>query len=188
MVATRSSCLAVRQPILAFGPNLAGANLNVIDGITGESNWQRQLRTMDEQVDWFLPGPDINGDGHREIFVATLLYKNTELYIDCLSGKDGAPLWSVRHPLNKRHDLNLEFWLGELRWWNGGRDGWPQLVVPVIPDPSRPQKTDQPSIYVISAGTGKLRGIGQSMESVRLADVGWRRLARIAFLPSHRWV
>jgi hypothetical protein len=126
---------------------------------------------MDEQIDRFLPGPDINGDGHREIFVATLLYKKTELYIDCLSGKDGVPLWSESHPLNKRHDLNREFWLGELRWWNGGRDGWPQLVVPVIPEPSHPQKAEPPSIYVISAGTGKLRGIGQSMESVRLADV-----------------
>lgn len=151
-------------------PKSGWGNLNVIDGMTGERKWQRQLRTMDEQIDWFLAGPDINADGHREIFVATLLYKKTELYIDCLSGKDGAPLWSARHELNKRHSLTPEFWLGELRWWNAGRDGWPQLVVPVIPNPDRPGKT-KPSTYVISAGTGKLRGIGQAMESARLADV-----------------
>lgn len=152
-------------------PKSGWGNLDVIDGTTGESRWQRQFRTMDEQVDWFLPGPDINGDGHRDVFVATLLYKDTELYIDCLSGKDGVPLWSESHALNKKHDRNREFWVGELRWWNGGRDGWPQLVVPVLPDPSHRQKSDPSSIYVISAGTGKLRGIGQGMESVRLADV-----------------
>ena len=47
-------------------------DLEVLDGATGQSRWKRRLMTLDEQIDHFAVGPDLDGDGVREVFAAVL--------------------------------------------------------------------------------------------------------------------
>ncbi|MEX0818236.1 MAG: hypothetical protein WD070_01545, partial [Pirellulaceae bacterium] len=57
--------------------------LAVLDGHTGQPRWHRQLFNVDQQLHWFVDGPDIDGDGVREIFVTTQWGDAFELFVDC---------------------------------------------------------------------------------------------------------
>ena len=138
--------------------------LAVLDGPTGKTRWQRSMVTMDQQVDRFTVGPDLDGDGCREIFVATLSGTQHNLFVDALSGKDGRTLWWSKQPLGGE-----EQYVGPLRWWHRGADGWPQLLVSVVSD-SRVRPRGSPGPFVFSAGSGRLARVGRDMEDVQLAD------------------
>jgi hypothetical protein len=149
-------------------PTLPAGWLTLLDGATGTPRWTRRLRTIDSQVDQFTIGPDVDGDGQRDIFVATLLYRETELFVDCLSGANGETIWWTSQRLDIRdHDFR-ELWVTGLTWWNLGEDGWPRLLVSV-----RPGENDtrhHPVVYAFSAGTGTLLGRGPKLEELHLAD------------------
>ena len=62
------------EMIVPNGTSLAGMKMDeawgeieVLDAVTGESRWRRRLKTMDQQVDHFLAGPDVDGDGVDEV-------------------------------------------------------------------------------------------------------------------------
>ncbi|MGE3409192.1 MAG: protein kinase [Pirellulales bacterium] len=112
----------------------AWGELQLIDGTDGKQRWRRRLQTVDQQVDQLIVGPDIDGDGWRDIFAATLFGREThirppQLYVDAISGRDGLSLWHSGRPIaGPGFD---EMFIDVLNWWSAGPDGWPQLVVSV---------------------------------------------------------
>jgi serine/threonine protein kinase/outer membrane protein assembly factor BamB len=164
----------------------AWAGLVAIDGTTGESFWKRPLDTVDQQLDQLLVGPDINGDGWRDIFVATIFlrrHNGAQLYVDALSGKDGQSLWTNCVPLPLvGQNLSQEV-IGKLQWWNAGSDGWPQLMVPVLDCDS-----NQPlGLTCFSAGTGTVTRTSDGLSEPFIDDLngdGTKDL--VVFEPTER--
>lgn len=143
----------------------AWGEIEVRDATTGQRRWKRKLKTMDQQVDHFLTGPDINSDGISDVFVATLWSRSFDLYVDAFSGHDGTPLWIKRHPLTGPTE-SASYRLGPPLWWNAGSDGWPQFLVPVHPM----QGHDKPSLAVaLSAGTGEVTRVGSNLVAFQAA-------------------
>jgi outer membrane protein assembly factor BamB len=118
------------------------ATVEVRDPATGAARWLRRLVfghwPWGELPIRLVCGPDLDGDGYRDVFVATLVSPNlsepgrTGLFVDALSGKDGHMLWTARVDL-PQPEWNIGGSLGPLRWWQAGPDGWPLLVVPCGP-------------------------------------------------------
>ncbi|WP_372718343.1 protein kinase [Novipirellula sp.] len=138
--------------------------LTLIDGATGHSRWTRQLFNLDEQLDCSIIGPDINDDGHREVFVAAFWRDSHELFVDCLSGTNGETLWRADETFVKQREN--DFRLGNLQWVDGLGDGWPQLVVTIGGDEGR----DGDRVYFLSAGTGQITHQASEVSQVEAAD------------------
>jgi hypothetical protein len=166
------------------------SGIEVRDGSTGEVRWRKKLTRCSrfgelQQVNRILVGPDLDGDGIRDLFTAVLDgqdysadrpftsirvlnfdkdYSKPVLRVDALSGKDGRGLWWAAEPV--RHG-SLTHWprptVGLLRWWHAGADGWPQLLVPY---------EDQPHAhYLFSACTGRRLHLSSDLQDVRVADL-----------------
>jgi outer membrane protein assembly factor BamB len=150
----------------AWSTREAWGELEVLEGTTGVSRWKRRLKTMDQQLEHVLAGPDIDGDGVAEVFAVTLWSPDFDLYVDALSGRDGQSLWVGRKTLRKTTD-SVHFRLTPPLWWQAGRDGWPQLVVPVVP--VRGTQTE-PLVCVFSAGTGEVTQAGSHLIEFQATD------------------
>jgi outer membrane protein assembly factor BamB/tRNA A-37 threonylcarbamoyl transferase component Bud32 len=143
------------------------AGVTVLDGASGRLRWRRPL--VQEYRQWkplyqvnrFTVGPDLDGDGHREVFVVSSSMSNGPeppvFFVDALSGKDGHSLWWYREPVPLASiSMSQGLPLGPLRWWQSGPDGWPQLVVPRGAVDGNLRSERQPAAYLFSAGTGRL--------------------------------
>jgi outer membrane protein assembly factor BamB/predicted Ser/Thr protein kinase len=143
--------------------------LAVLAGNTGTEVWSRRLVSMDSQVDSFVAGPDIDGDGVRELFAVTLAGNNFTVSVDALSGATGQTLWTGQHvPRANSRGSNAGFVLAPPRWWQAGVDGWPQLLVQIV-DEQVPER--ESLVCAFSAGTGKVSQYGYGMTSLRPADL-----------------
>jgi hypothetical protein len=184
-----------RKPGAGDHPTETG--IRVLDAASGQTRWERRLWLADwydmENFKFdiwgedrhagrlvspamrFIVGPDLDGDGYRELFVASLGEDRADrtgecsLYVDALSGQDGRPLWWWRQPkavLDRRNPRNRErsiLLIGPLSWWQRGPDGWPQLLVSVDSELS-PSEVDRwghiwprgVGTWAVSAGTGRL--------------------------------
>lgn len=148
----------------------AWGGLTALAGATGKPLWHRELDAVDQQLDQFLVGPDIDGDGWRELFAATLFSRRLQgakLYVDALSGKDGSTLWTNHVPVTLAGtQLDYEV-IGQLQWWNAGADGWPQLIVPIVVSHS-----NQPvGMTWFSAGSGAVTRTADGMQQPFLDDL-----------------
>jgi hypothetical protein len=151
--------------------------LEVLDGATGQVRWSRRLfdRTPwwnwsgkdDMRIKGFLAGPDLDGDGHKELVVASVSQLEGEwvpvslsdtarssrfLFVDVLSGKDGHSISRWRKPVIAEGGLDLR----RLALWQAGADGQPELL---ISSRSRPANTGfyvYHNLDVVSLATGKL--------------------------------
>lgn len=141
--------------------------LSVLEGATGEQRWTRRVPTADQQVDHFLAGPDINGDGHREVFAATIWGHEMEVYVDCLSGKDGSTLWRTSHMMRLYRYGPNDFYVQPLSWWQDGDDGWPQLIVPVLKGSSG----EEGQLLFFSAATGRVTHTAHGISQTHAADL-----------------
>lgn len=140
--------------------------LSVLDGTSGNEIWSRRLVTMDQQVEHFLAGPDIDGDGGQELYVATLEGGYHHVHVDALSGKTGATIWhNVQQP-PASNNSSLDYYLTPLQWWNAGSDGWPQLVVQI----SDNDPTQSSRAWTFSAG-GQMHHAASSITDVRPVDI-----------------
>jgi tRNA A-37 threonylcarbamoyl transferase component Bud32 len=132
--------------------------LEMLDGATGEARWQKRWKSNSaslEQPDQFVLGPDLDGDGQREVFVASFARKHSRtgpdqrstswhhLFVHAVSGKDGRILWAW----DRAVPYSTTSRIGALLWWQTGADGWPQLVVPHL---------GNATTYVLTTGTGRL--------------------------------
>lgn len=141
--------------------------LAVIDGKNGQSRWRQKIVNVDQQVDRFSVGPDIDGDGYRELFVASLANRPTRLYVEARSGKSGESLWIT--PSVIRSDARLQDRLvGPLQWWNAGEDGWPQLIVTVQGEITTPLESDG---LIYSALTGRMTRMRRQVGEIQSMDV-----------------
>lgn len=153
--------------------------VEVFDGATGNPLWQQRLWNMGFGMSSgsgggtpirLLVGPDLDGDRHREIFVASLgsvmqppLEDIHYLQVDALSGKNGSVLWRWRQ--KDATDSKPFEHPGRLRWWQAGADGWPQLVVPVN------GAGGQPITYVLAADTGRMTHQLPEVSEPQVADI-----------------
>ena len=139
--------------------------LSLREGASGKELWQRRLVTMDLQIDQMTAGPDIDGDGWREVYVATLYGTAFRMAVDCFSGKSGRTLWTSSGGQALAGDGSH---LTPPRWWNAGPDGWPQLLVEAIEDGHGAR---QSIVATFSAGTGRMVHVGRGMTTVEPADI-----------------
>jgi hypothetical protein len=171
--------------------------VEVRSGATGELRWQRKLTRagqvgLVQPVNRLLVGPDIDSDGHREVFTAVLdgeelprdrpytpfrllnvdkNYQQPIVLIDALSGKDGRSLWWSRQRTRVGSLLNAPGpSVAPLRWWSAGADGWPQLIVSYVPDSPQGANLMHTS-YILSAGTGRLLHTALDYRDIRTADL-----------------
>src|SRR5262249_41455777 len=110
-------------------------------------------------------GPDLDGDGRREVFLASRFAtpheSNGQLFVEALSGRAGRPLWRWSSSVWGVRTLR------PLSWWDPpGADGWPQLLVSLV---SKERDNTQPT-FVLSAGTGRLAQQFGDLPDPRQAD------------------
>jgi hypothetical protein len=136
-----------------FTPTSKWSGVEVHDGATGALRWQRRLVTASrwgqlQQVNRMIVGPDLDGDGHREVFTAVLDgdeprrernawgvtlvniaglslsdrdFTRPVVWIDALSGQDGHGIWwSRQRPRGGSLTNHPGPHLGPLRWWQPG--------------------------------------------------------------------
>jgi tRNA A-37 threonylcarbamoyl transferase component Bud32 len=173
-----------------FSHGTKWSGVEVRDGTTGAVRWRKKLTRCTifgelQQVNRILVGPDVDGDGVRDLFTAVLDgqefsvdrpymsmqflnfdkdYNKPLLRIDALSGKDGSSLWWAAEPV--RHGALTSHpgpTVGPLHWWHAGADGWPQLVVPYEHEPH--------NHYIFSAGTGRRLHLSADLRDVQVADL-----------------
>jgi outer membrane protein assembly factor BamB len=142
--------------------------LTAWEGDTGREIWSRKLVSMDSQVDSFLDGPDLDGDGTREVFAVTLAGNDFSVYVDALSGATGKTLWTNHQAPRNDRGTSASFVLAPPVWWQSGDDGWPQLLVQVLDEQNGSRHS---LICAFSAGTGRLTHHGYGITAVRPADL-----------------
>jgi tRNA A-37 threonylcarbamoyl transferase component Bud32 len=107
----------------------------LLDGATGRVRWRSTVA-----INWGEPsaarvlvGPDLDGDGCRDVFVAGSVYISPHdarslVRVQALSGKTGRALWRC-HFHYPSPEMAREDGM-PLLTWQRGEDGWPLLVVP----------------------------------------------------------
>jgi hypothetical protein len=161
-------------------PGFSGwIGFEVLDGTTGQVRWSRRL--FDRAPWWnhmgkeelriksILAGPDLDGDGHRELIVASLAMlqnqwdpistaygtwgspTNRFLFIDVFSGKDGHKISQWKKPIGYG-PLDLH----RLALWQAGADGWPQLLLATRSAPALTSHFVHYGLEVVSLTTGRL--------------------------------
>ncbi len=158
------------------------AALEVLDAATGALRWQRRLRGSAPkgmfQLEQFVAGPDINGDGRRDLFVVSFGQPHREdpgeghdthhnLYVTALSGRDGQTLWWWREPLRLGDEDRIE----PLQWWQQGPDGHPELLVSYNSDLSHRSPKSPSATFALVAGTGRLAHVLPEVVSPGVADL-----------------
>jgi tRNA A-37 threonylcarbamoyl transferase component Bud32/outer membrane protein assembly factor BamB len=161
-------------PYSSFSGLWRNAGLAVLNGADGQLRWHAVRDSIDTQFHRFIVGPDIDGDGRRDVFVASLAMNASggshklSLFVDALSGKDGHGLWLWSCPLrDDPFSGNGGLGIGPLLWWQTGSEGWPQLVVPYSP----PRTSTSAALYILSAGTGQLIHQGMDFQNPQVADL-----------------
>ena len=133
--------------------------------------WKRRLETVDQQVDQFVAGPDINGDGWRDLFAANIFsrgYNSAFVYVDAISGKTGEILWSSGQPIDMQGHNQIENEIvGQLRWWGPSR-----LVVPVIDGENGQGR----GLFILAAADGRLLHQSPDLVPAQIVDGDGDRL------------
>jgi outer membrane protein assembly factor BamB/tRNA A-37 threonylcarbamoyl transferase component Bud32 len=156
-----------------------------LDGRTGKSVWRRRLFRDDDDhendrvLNRLLVGPDLNGDGQPEVFVAITAVDHAAWeanktwvtsgfpkyyypHAAALSGADGGLLWYTRLPESFSDSADL----GGLFWWQPGPGGRPQLVVSI----ANFFDGTELKAWVLDAASGKVGQSVAGLESVAAAD------------------
>ncbi len=139
--------------------------VEIVEGTDGTTRWQRHLSSMSphqnpSQVDRIEVGPDLDGDGHHELFTASFEPWGQRIFVDALSGRDGRSLWNTSHPIHTA----LNGGLSPLRWWQVGTDGQPMLIA--SGDVGQGLRS-----LVMSASTGKIEHILNNFGEPQIADL-----------------
>jgi hypothetical protein len=159
----------VHRPAGPPGSSSAWVGVEVVRGRDGFARWRHPLASANfnpGRPDSFLAGPDLDGDGVREVFMASVAgrYSGRDragIYVDALSGHDGHSLWWRR-----RLAPGWDEGVGPLAWWGHGPDGWPRLVVPCETRNRRPALA-----VVLSAASGQPEFVIPSAALPRVGDL-----------------
>lgn len=158
------------EVILSGGRRMMGGatrlTFDVLDGASGSNRWHRLLWAEGFfgglwNVDQFVVGPDLDGDGQRELFGAwegfDAVHSQHGLFVTTLSGATGAALWRAHQPGSGA--------ASSLAWWHAGTDGWPLLLVS-----TGRTAGGQNSTLVLAAGSGRLEHTLPDVNQPRVAD------------------
>lgn len=148
----RAEVIVPDDTVLASPFDASHSSLVVLSGDQGRVLWKQGIRHVDSQIDRYCVGPDINGDQHRDVLVASMSGLPMRVHVDCLSGLNGAPLWSS-HAAIESNESPESFYLDEPFVWNNIEDGWPQFVVRLISTQNTQNGTEA---YFFSSGTGQV--------------------------------
>ena len=111
-------------------------------------------------------GPDLDGDGCRELFAASEDGQTHRINVAALSGHNGRTLWAYeRSGITPDPFQNI---LQPLRWWKPGSDGWPTLVV--SGQPGRFAQ-DKPWSVILAASSGHLLHMLNDFGLPEIADL-----------------
>ncbi len=168
--------------------------VRVLDAATGQPRWKQRLWTTGEMVR-LIVGEDLNGDGHRELFAATLVTRGRDrggwyvkeflLHVETLSGKDGTPLWRCQRSIGFDHE---EFDglpdLAPLRWWQVGPDGRPLLLVSFPGD--RGGDVKRWRTLLLASGSGQLVHHATGAAEPFVADLDGDGLSDLVRFTSRR--
>ncbi len=181
----RSEIVVPVSSPLSPGDGYRGVQL--IDGRSGRMRWVRRMRPETKGGDGLievLDAPDLDHDGVRDLvttsfFLGRYPTSNREgrppvperVYVDALSGKDGRPLWWWHYDTPTD---GLTF-VGPLRWWGRGPDGWPLLAVALGGNQRQagfvsPQN-DSAIVSNLEASTGRVVHAAVGLNSAGVADL-----------------
>ena len=154
------------------------SDLVLLDATTGKARWEKSLGWLSSSqpapIRW-LAGPDLDGDGEREIFAAwnddVRPDGGSALVVAALSGHDGRMLW--RWVLDGANTNDPQ---APLRWWQAAENGWPLLVVPVGRAPG-----GQPATYIFDSASGRLRQTLPGVSDPRTTDLDGDGLADLLY-------
>ena len=160
-----------------------GNTVRLMDGRTGEPRWQQRMSNIDPQVDRFTIGPDVNGDGIGDLFVATMMFDDAELFVDCLSGKDGSRIWWNRQRLgpDERSGFGFPYCFGSLRWWSHG-DRHPKLVIHTLS--AQDNESEDSTLFLVEPDSGRWAGMVPNVKTYQTADMdgdGHQELLAVQF-------
>src|SRR5262249_47593867 len=148
----------------------------------------------------FMVGPDLDGDGCRDVLTAALVRATTfdapeanwweqVLLVAAISGRDGRILWRKMLPLRGPVSLVLGS-LDRLKEWRHGRDGRPQLLVHYSGWRRNEANTygderDRVSrLFLFSLASGDLTNIADGLTGADVADLNGDGLPDLyAFRP-----
>jgi serine/threonine protein kinase/outer membrane protein assembly factor BamB len=156
------------------------AGVAVLDAATGAVRWQRKLpaewTSAGPQIDALTVGPDVDGDGRRDLFVASFAqsyradpgagqWTHRSLFVTALSGADGRTLWWWRQ------QLRIAGRIEPLQWGPPGPDGHPLLVVPFNSDDDSRNDKSPSATYLLAAADGRLVHVLPDVARPRLRDL-----------------
>jgi outer membrane protein assembly factor BamB len=172
--------------------NNGWVGVEVLDGVTGQSRWRRRLARAyggsaeSNGIAHLIVGPDLDGDGHRDLFTAALVRGNTFgqapntrfLQVAAVSGADGRVFWQDVRPVSEDAFWDATY-LAPLRWCQPGADGRPQLLAAFSGhrfDRKRPRQDIRAKdlvarAWLYSAGTGLLAHLLPGFAHVETADL-----------------
>lgn len=157
--------------ILSFNANgIPWGMIKAWAGDTGAELWSRRLVSMERQIDSVTSGPDIDGDGHCEIFAATLVGQKCLLYVDALSGKTGESLWTSEQDPKINESISSRLDLLRLQWWHCGSQMSPQLLVHIISTRFGGDR-EQEMLCALDAKSGKLKHTGAQIAEATPVDL-----------------
>jgi serine/threonine protein kinase len=104
---------------------LPSGKITVCDAATGEVRWQKRIMCVDRQVDHFTVGPDIDGDGRRDVFVATLWGERYEAFFEALSGHDGTTLWRTPYQPKLPQTTGGQYYVSSPTFWHAKKGALP---------------------------------------------------------------
>ncbi len=178
-------------PIVPTAPNTWAdsrwSGVEALDGATGKPRWKHDIRIRSQTlcVDRLTVGPDVNGDGLRDLFTGAVAFSNhrQSVFVDALSGKDGQPLWwwksderdsftvsgqsssGSSNSLSSRNVHSNYPCVGPMRLWRQSAGGSPLLVVPT-------NLSGNGATFVISTTKGQLVQEFPDQEDLRgIADI-----------------
>jgi outer membrane protein assembly factor BamB/tRNA A-37 threonylcarbamoyl transferase component Bud32 len=170
--------------------------VKVLDPVSGAVRWSKRLGRLawynaedaeGHRKAWLglrlAVGPDIDGDGRREVFVAARLKEEKGFVAAALSGRDGKFLWRAAPRARKYEEPASGISL--LRWWQTGSDGHPQLVIPFQSLAFVGSPVHNATLYVLETSTGRTKHVVPDFGDPRLADLdGDGVLDLYAFRPN----
>ncbi len=148
----RAEVIVPDDTVLASSQEASQSSLIVLSGDLGKVLWKQGIRHVDSQIERYCVGPDVNGDQYRDVLVASMSGLPVRVHVDCLSGLNGATLWSS-HAALESNESPESFYLDEPFVWDNHEDGWPQFVVRLISTQNTQNGTEA---FFFSSGTGQV--------------------------------
>ncbi len=148
-------------------PNHWTFGVQVLDAATGQPRWETSLHDAEHPQSIpsdarFLPGPDLNRDGSREIVAIFPAYdpstRQHGVLAVALSGADGSIVWRQHHPgiAGAR----------SLAWWTQGIDRAPLLVTTTAQFAG-----GRSSTFLFDSKTGQIAHTLLEVRDVQIADL-----------------